>query len=114
MEGRNHDTHINTNGKGKNSNTINCCRRDCNRSRSAAMTLGADGVQMGVGLWLLASLRHILILKIQSCKLKRIPFYIQELAPVRLIKNKFYQDVQDLYATCPTKEELIMLGKSKS
>jgi hypothetical protein len=52
MEGRNHDTHINTNGKG-NSNTINCCRRIATgRGMFAAMTLSADGVRMGVGLWL--------------------------------------------------------------
>jgi enoyl-[acyl-carrier protein] reductase II len=31
---------------------------------------------------------------------------LKELAPVRLIKNKFYQDLQVLYEKCPTKDEL--------
>ena len=31
---------------------------------------------------------------------------LKELAPVRLVKNKFYQDVQALYAECPTVDEL--------
>ena len=40
---------------------------------------------------------------------------MKELAPVRLIKNKFYQDVQDLYAKCPTKEELsTLLGRARA
>jgi enoyl-[acyl-carrier protein] reductase II len=40
---------------------------------------------------------------------------LKELAPVRLIKNKFYQDVQDLYAKCPTKEELSsLLGRARA
>ncbi|HQK40871.1 MAG TPA: nitronate monooxygenase, partial [Flavobacterium alvei] len=40
---------------------------------------------------------------------------LKELAPVRLIKNKFYQDVQDLYAQCPTKEELVtLLGRARA
>jgi enoyl-[acyl-carrier protein] reductase II len=37
------------------------------------------------------------------------------LAPVRLIKNKFYQDVQELYAKCPSKEDLVqLLGRARA
>ena len=37
------------------------------------------------------------------------------MAPVRLIKNKFYQDIQQLYAKCPTKEELSeLLGRARA
>ena len=37
------------------------------------------------------------------------------MAPVRLIKNKFYQDLQELYAKCPTKEELSQfLGRARA
>jgi enoyl-[acyl-carrier protein] reductase II len=37
------------------------------------------------------------------------------LAPVRLIKNKFYQQVQELYAKGATKEELIqLLGRARA
>jgi enoyl-[acyl-carrier protein] reductase II len=40
---------------------------------------------------------------------------LKELAPVRLIKNKFYQDVQDLYSKCPTPEELKqLLGRARA
>ena len=34
---------------------------------------------------------------------------------MRLIKNKFYQDVQDLYAKCPTPEDLkLLLGRARA
>ncbi len=37
------------------------------------------------------------------------------MAPVRLIKNKFYQQVQELYAKGATKEELIqLLGRARA
>ena len=40
---------------------------------------------------------------------------LKELAPVRLIKNKFYQDLQDLYAKCPSAEELkTLLGRARA
>ena len=40
---------------------------------------------------------------------------MKELAPVRLIKNKFYNDLQELYAKCPTKEDLeTLLGKRRA
>jgi enoyl-[acyl-carrier protein] reductase II len=40
---------------------------------------------------------------------------LKELAPVRLIKNKFYQDLQVLYEKCPTKDELVtFLGRARA
>ena len=40
---------------------------------------------------------------------------LKELAPVRLVKNKFYQDVQQLYENCSSKEELIqLLGRARA
>ena len=40
---------------------------------------------------------------------------LKELAPVRLIKNKFYHDVQDLYAKGATQEDLIqLLGRARA
>ena len=40
---------------------------------------------------------------------------LKELAPVRLIKNKFYDDLQELYAKCPTTEELkALLGRARA
>jgi enoyl-[acyl-carrier protein] reductase II len=40
---------------------------------------------------------------------------LKELAPVRLIKNKFYNDLQELYATGPTIEALKeLLGRARA
>jgi enoyl-[acyl-carrier protein] reductase II len=40
---------------------------------------------------------------------------LKELAPVRLIKNKFYNDLQELYSNCPSKEDLEnLLGKRRA
>ena len=40
---------------------------------------------------------------------------LKELAPVRLIKNKFYNDVQDVYAKCGNKEDLQnILGRARA
>ncbi len=40
---------------------------------------------------------------------------LKELAPVRLIKNKFYQDLQDLYKEAPTIEQLsALLGRARA
>jgi enoyl-[acyl-carrier protein] reductase II len=40
---------------------------------------------------------------------------LKELAPVRLLKNKFYQEVQELYAKGATKEDLIqLLGRARA
>ena len=40
---------------------------------------------------------------------------MKELAPVRLIKNEFFNELQELYKTCPTKEELkLKLGRARA
>jgi enoyl-[acyl-carrier protein] reductase II len=40
---------------------------------------------------------------------------LKELAPVRLIKNKFYNDIQQAYADCATVEELkSLLGRARA
>ena len=87
------------------------------RGMFAAMILGADGVQ--VGSRFVASVESSAhenfknrILETQEGETQ---LTLKELAPVRLIKNKFYQDVQDLYAKCPTKEELsALLGRARA
>ena len=87
------------------------------RGMLAAMVLGADGVQVGSRFAAsVESSAH------ENFKNKIVETYegetqvtLKELAPVRLIKNKFYQDVQDLYAKCPTKEELTeLLGRARA
>jgi enoyl-[acyl-carrier protein] reductase II len=40
---------------------------------------------------------------------------LKELTPVRLLKNKFYQDLQSLYKTTPTLEDLKnILGRARA
>jgi enoyl-[acyl-carrier protein] reductase II len=87
------------------------------RGMLATMVLGADGVQMGSRFAAsIESSSHInfkqTILDIEEGGTQ---LTLKELAPVRLIKNKFYNDVQDLYAKCPTPEDLkTLLGRARA
>lgn len=88
------------------------------RGMLAAMILGADGVQ--VGSRFVASKESSahdafkqLVVNIQEGDTQ---LTLKELAPVRLIKNKFYNDVQELYKKQPTTDELRALlsrGRAK-
>ena len=83
----------------------------------AAMVLGADGVQVGsrFAASLESSSHESFKQTIVGVKEGDTQLTLKELAPVRLIKNKFYQDVQDLYEKCPTKEELAtLLGRARA
>jgi enoyl-[acyl-carrier protein] reductase II len=87
------------------------------RGMLAAMVLGADGVQVGsrFAASVESSAHENFKNKILETKEGETQVTLKELAPVRLIKNKFYQDVQDLYAKCPTKEELsTLLGRARA
>ncbi|MBC7748140.1 MAG: nitronate monooxygenase [Methylotenera sp.] len=83
----------------------------------AAMVLGADGVQVGsrFAASLESSAHDNFKESIVKVKEGDTQLTLKELAPVRLIKNKFYQEVQDLYETCPTKDELVtLLGRARA
>lgn len=87
------------------------------RGMLAAMVLGADGVQMGSRFAAsVESSAHVNFKEsIVSSKEGDTQLTLKELAPVRLIKNKFYQQVQELYAQGATKEELIqLLGRARA
>ena len=83
----------------------------------AAMALGADGVQIGSRFVASkessahdAFKKAVLLAKEGDTQLT-----LKELAPVRLLKNKFYQDLQALYKTAPTPEDLkSMLGRARA
>ncbi len=83
----------------------------------AAMILGADAVQVGTRF--VASdeaSSHINfkneVLKAQEGDTK---LTLKELAPVRLLKNKFYDDIESLYTTSPSKEDLKqLLGRARA
>lgn len=87
------------------------------RGMLAVMALGADGVQVGSRFAAsLESSSHVnfkqTIIEVQEGGTQ---LTLKELAPVRLIKNKFYEDLQELYKKCPSKEELIsLLGRARA
>ena len=87
------------------------------RGMFAAMVLGADWVQMGSRFVasVESSAHENFKNTVVHTKEGDTQLTLKELAPVRLIKNKFYQDVQELYAKCPSKEDLVqLLGRARA
>jgi enoyl-[acyl-carrier protein] reductase II len=87
------------------------------RGMLSAMVLGADAVQ--VGSRFAASVESSAHEKFKKTIIDvqegGTQLTLKELAPVRLVKNKFFQDLQYLYEKCPTKEELItFLGRARA
>ena len=83
----------------------------------AAMVLGADGIQMGSRFAASkeSSAHENFKNTIINTKEGDTQLTLKELAPVRLIKNKFYDDLQELYTKCPTKEEIKeLLGRARA
>lgn len=83
----------------------------------AAMVLGADGVQMGSRFAASeeSSSHDNFKQTIVNVKEGDTQLTLKELAPVRLIKNKFFEEVQALYTKCPTPEELkALLGRARA
>lgn len=87
------------------------------RGMLAAMVLGADGVQMGSRFVASfeSSAHENFKNTVLSLKEGDTQVTLKELAPVRLIKNKFYNDLQELYTKCPSVEELkALLGRARA
>ncbi len=87
------------------------------RGMLAAMILGADGVQMGSRF--VASTESSAHDNFKKTVIEtgegETQLTLKELAPVRLIKNKFFNDIQELYAKSPSKEDLEnLLGKRRA
>ena len=83
----------------------------------AAMVLGADGVQVGSRFVASEeSSAHETFKKLViDAKEGATQLTLKELAPVRLLKNKFYNDVQELYKQTPTPEQLKdLLGRGRA
>ncbi|WP_373058987.1 NAD(P)H-dependent flavin oxidoreductase [Zunongwangia sp. H14] len=87
------------------------------RGMLAAMVLGADAVQIGsrfVASNEASSHQKFKELVVNSQEGDTV-LTLKELAPVRLLKNKFYQDIQELYLQNPQKEDLIkLLGRARA
>ncbi|MGB6150557.1 MAG: nitronate monooxygenase [Pricia sp.] len=83
----------------------------------AAMVLGADGVQVGSRFVASheASSHELFKQKVVEAGEGDTHLTLKELAPVRLLKNKFYQDVQQAYARGASTEELReLLGRARA
>ncbi len=83
----------------------------------AAMILGADAVQVGSRFVASeeASSHPNFKQRVVEAKEGDTILTLKELAPVRLLKNKFYKDVEQLYRENPTKEDLIkLLGRARA
>ena len=87
------------------------------RGMLAAMVLGADAVQVGSRFVASKEASSHLAFKEMVVKAKEgdTLLTLKELAPVRLLKNKFFEQVQQLYSTNPSKKELLqLLGRSRA
>lgn len=83
----------------------------------ATMILGADGVQVGSRFVASeeSSAHQAFKQVVVNAKEGDTQLTLKELAPVRLIKNKFYHDIQELYKTAPTPEQLKeLLGRARA
>lgn len=87
------------------------------RGMLAAMVLGADAVQVGsrfVATPEASSHPNFKEMVVKAGEGDTI-LTLKELAPVRLLKNKFYQDIERMYQSSPTKEDLIkLLGRARA
>ncbi|MEN8777202.1 MAG: nitronate monooxygenase [Polaribacter sp.] len=87
------------------------------RGMLAAMVLGADGVQIGSRFAATeeSSAHKNFKQTIVDVKDGDTQLTLKELAPVRLVKNKFYNEVQELYQQKPTLEALkALLGRARA
>ncbi len=87
------------------------------RGMLAAMVLGADGIQMGsrFAASVESSAHENFKQTIINVKEGDTQLTLKELAPVRLIKNKFFDDLQKLYLNCPTPDEIkTLLGRARA
>lgn len=83
----------------------------------AAMVLGADAVQIGTRFVASVEASSHINFKNEVVRAQEgdTKLTLKELAPVRMLKNKFYQDIESLYAKSPTKEELQeLLGRARA
>lgn len=87
------------------------------RGMLAAMVLGADAVQVGsrFAATLESSAHQNFKKLIVRIKEGGTQLTLKELAPVRLVKNKFYDEIQELYKRNPTKEQIKeLLGRARA
>lgn len=87
------------------------------RAMLAVMALGADGVQVGSRFVASeeASSHHAFKQKVVAAGEGDTRLTLKELAPVRLLKNNFYKEVENAYARCASPEQLKqLLGRARA
>ena len=87
------------------------------RSMLAAMVLGADGVQVGSRFVASeeASSHPAFKQKVVEAGEGDTRVTLKELAPVRMLRTKFYADVEQAYARCATPDQLReLLGRARA
>lgn len=87
------------------------------RGMLAAMVLGADAVQVGSRFVASEESSAHNAFKNEVIKAKEgdTVLTLKELAPVRLLKNKFFDQVVELYSKSPSKEDLMkLLGRARA
>lgn len=87
------------------------------RSMLAAMCLGADGVQVGSRFVCSdeSSAHQAFKERVVASGEGETLLTLKELAPVRLLHNKFFKDVQEAYANCAGPDELrTLLGRARA
>lgn len=87
------------------------------RSMLAAMALGAEGVQIGSRFVASeeASSHRAFKEYVVAAGEGATHLTLKELAPVRMMKNKFYEEVMQAYAQCATADELReLLGRARA
>ncbi len=83
----------------------------------STMVLGADAVQIGSRFVASEESSAHKAFKQLVVEIKEgdTQLTLKELAPVRLIKNNFFNEIQELYKTAPSKEQLKeLLGKARA
>ncbi|MGB7843689.1 MAG: nitronate monooxygenase [Salinimicrobium sp.] len=87
------------------------------RGMLAAMVLGADAVQVGSRFVASdeASSHRAFKERVVAAQEGDTVLTLKELAPVRLLKNRFFEEVTELYSKHPSKEDLIaLLGRARA
>jgi enoyl-[acyl-carrier protein] reductase II len=85
------------------------------RAMLAAMALGADGVQMGSRFVCSEESSGHAAFKQYVLDSKEGDTLLTELAPVRMMRNPFFEEVRQAYARCATPEELkALLGRARA
>jgi enoyl-[acyl-carrier protein] reductase II len=87
------------------------------KAMTAALALGAEGVQIGSRFAASEeSSAHMLFKKaIVEAGDGATKLTLKEITPVRLIKNKFYEEIEKLYSQCPDIDQLKeLLGRARA